>query len=140
MIPFQIPLITLLIGALGLTPSRKSNPEVLYWVAIDSANRLAFITCGGAAPKLVVFDLKAKVRMGCAIVHAVRQELMQMGPLPPHHHLENPVERRETDIARDLYSAPDGGLTVPEGDFELVQRKVRRLCCSWHGCFPVWSQ
>ena len=39
MIPFQIPLITLLIGALGLTPSRKSNPEVLYWVAIDSANR-----------------------------------------------------------------------------------------------------
>ncbi|PYO75860.1 MAG: hypothetical protein DMD63_15855, partial [Gemmatimonadetes bacterium] len=39
LIPFQIPLITLLIGALGLTPSRKSNPEVLYWVAIDSANR-----------------------------------------------------------------------------------------------------
>jgi len=39
LIPFQIPLITLLVGALGLTPSRKSNPDVLYLVAIDSANR-----------------------------------------------------------------------------------------------------
>ena len=58
--------------------------------------------------------------MGGPIGHTVRQELMQMGPLPPHHDLEHPVERGETGVARDLDSAPDGGLTVPEGDFKLL--------------------
>src|SRR5690349_854162 len=78
--------------------------------------------------------------MGGPIGHAVRQELMQMSPLPPHHDLEHPVERGETDVARDLYAAPDGGLAVPEGDFELVQSKVRRSFGSWHGCVPIRSQ
>lgn len=36
MVPFQIPLITLLAGALGLSPSRKPSPEILYRVSIDT--------------------------------------------------------------------------------------------------------
>jgi hypothetical protein len=89
---------------------------------------------------LLVLDLKTKVRMGCAIVYAMRHELMQMGILPPHYDLEHQVERGQTDVARDLDSAPDGGFTVPEGDFELVDGKVRRGFCSWHRCFPVRSK
>ena len=72
-----------------------------------------------------------------AIVYAMRHELMEMGLLPSHHDLEHLVERGQTDIARDLDSAPDGGFTVPEGDFELVDGKGRRWCCSLHRCFPV---
>jgi YVTN family beta-propeller protein len=38
--------------------------ENCHSLALDSPNRLAFVTCGGTAPKLAVFDLTAKKQMG----------------------------------------------------------------------------
>ncbi|HJQ25267.1 MAG TPA: hypothetical protein VKA60_15210 [Blastocatellia bacterium] len=42
--------------------------ESCHSLLVDSASRLAFVTCGGAAAKLVVFDLRTKKQLG---THAV---------------------------------------------------------------------
>jgi predicted metalloprotease with PDZ domain len=51
-VPFQIPIITLLAGGLGLAPSHKPNPEILYLVSIDSVNSAINVTMQiGNAPR-----------------------------------------------------------------------------------------
>lgn len=43
---------------------RLTGVASCHSLAIDSTNRLAFVSCGGTAPRLVVFDLKAKRQRG----------------------------------------------------------------------------
>lgn len=39
---------------------RLSGVQNCHSLALDSANRLAFVTCGGTSPRLVVFDLEGR--------------------------------------------------------------------------------
>jgi YVTN family beta-propeller protein len=49
---------------------RLSGVQNCHSLALDSANRLAFVTCGGITPKLVVFNLEARQQKGTYSVGA----------------------------------------------------------------------
>ncbi len=66
--------------------------------------------------------------LGLRIAHAVGivadEELVHVGVGPAHRRLDYPVELTELGVAGHLDAPPDRRVTVPEGDFDLIDIPV----------------